>query len=107
MKTPSSRSNARIAAALAVALAACATGAALEAQAADAAPAVTHQAERAWLEIYDPTLITRRLLLKMEYEDQAEGALQAKWLANPRWAVALRENLALGLQLETPFVWTF
>ncbi len=43
----------------------------------------------------------------MEYEDQAEGALQAKWLANLRWAVALRENLALGLQLEAPIVWTF
>jgi len=105
MRTPSLLSNSPITATLAVALAACATGASLQAQSADAASAVAHQPERAWLEIHDPTLIARRLLLKMEYEDQAADALQAKWLANLRWSVALGQDLALGLQLETPFVW--
>ena len=63
-----------------------------------------HEPERAWLETYDPTLISRRLLLESEYEDG--GARDSlKWSLNLRYSVTLEKDLALGAQIVVPIKW--
>jgi hypothetical protein len=82
--------------------------AATMAQAEESAPMSAwfdHQPDRAWLEAYDPTLISRRLLTQFEFEDRLGGNSTAKWFWNARGAVPLTTELALGLQLELPMRW--
>ena len=72
------------------------------AQAEESAPVpdwLAHQPDRAWLEAYDPTLISMRLLTQFEFEDRPGGNSTAKWFWNARGAVPLTKDLALGLQL--------
>lgn len=64
-----------------------------------------HQPDRAWLEPYDPTLISRRLLTQFEHEDREAGASSSEWSWNARGAFLLQENLAFGLQLDAPWRW--
>lgn len=64
-----------------------------------------HEPGRAWVETYDPTLLSRRLLTQFELEDYDGGDVSAKWLWNLRWAVQIEKDLALGIQLETPLRW--
>lgn len=64
-----------------------------------------HQTESAWLEPYDPTLLSRRLLTEFEYEDHEDGKANAKWKWSLRWAVPLAKHLAFGLQMEAPLRW--
>lgn len=65
-----------------------------------------HRASRAWLEEYDPTLLTRRLLTQAEYEELHDGDANIIWLSNLRWAFPIGKSVAFGLQLETPLRWT-
>lgn len=74
-------------------------------QAHDTGALHVHQSARSWIEPYDPTLLSRRLLTQFEYEDREAGDANLKWLWNLRWAVPLTDDLALGLQLEAPLRW--
>ena len=64
-----------------------------------------HSKDRAWLQAYDPTLITQRAMAELSYHDL--GGDDTKWRLEPsiRWPVPLQENLALGFQLMTPIEW--
>jgi len=64
-----------------------------------------HPANSAWLEPYDSTLLSRRLLTQFEFEDYEAGNEKSKLLWKLRWAFPLARDLALGLQMEAPFTW--
>lgn len=60
---------------------------------------------RAWLQPYDPTLLSRRILTEYEYEEKADGDSSEKWLWNVRGALRVSEDIAFGAQLEVPWRW--
>ena len=59
----------------------------------------------AWLEPYDPTLLSRRILTEVEYQDLKDGEVRGKLQWNLRYAVTLDENVALGFLMNVPFAW--
>jgi hypothetical protein len=64
-----------------------------------------HQNERAWLQPFDPTLLTPRLLTQWEHQDLNDGNSNGKVFANIREAFLLSKSLAFGLQAEIPLNW--
>ena len=64
-----------------------------------------HAVERAWVENYDPTLITRRVLAELSFEDHGGDEEIWKIENSFRWGVPLREGLALGVQALVPVKW--
>jgi hypothetical protein len=64
-----------------------------------------HAVERAWVENYDPTLITRRVLTELSFEDRGSDDEVWKIENSLRWGIPLHEGLALGLQAMVPVKW--
>jgi hypothetical protein len=64
-----------------------------------------HHPGRAWLQPYDPTLLTRRLLTEFDHEERENGHSNEKWLWNARGAIQVTESIAFGAQLEVPWRW--
>lgn len=64
-----------------------------------------HAAERAWVQNYDPTLITRRVLTELSFEDRGSDDEIWKIENSLRWGVPLRDGLALGFQAMVPVKW--
>lgn len=64
-----------------------------------------HAVERSWVENYDPTLITRRVLTELSFED--DGGDDETWkIENSfRWGIPLHEGLAFGFQALVPVKW--
>ena len=65
-----------------------------------------HQPKRAWLEKYDPTLISSRLVGEFSYESYDDDGDYWKLENTLRWAIPLRDGLALGMQVMVPLKWT-
>jgi hypothetical protein len=61
--------------------------------------------DNAWLQNYDPTLVSRRAYSEFSYEEQNAGRSIYKLDSSVRGAHALVENLALGYQIELPYKW--
>lgn len=61
-----------------------------------------HTVEQAWLHAHDPTLISRRLLTELTYEDldRNRSTIEIRWTG--RGAVPIGENLAFGIQGSVP-----
>lgn len=70
-----------------------------------AVPWFEHAAERAWVENYDPTLITRRVLTELSFEDHGTDDELWKIENSFRWGIPLHEGLALGFQALVPVKW--
>ena len=64
-----------------------------------------HADDRAWVQNYDPTLITRRLFTEFNLEDHGHGDELWKIESSIRWSIPLRDGLALGLQALVPVKW--
>lgn len=64
-----------------------------------------HQPQRAWLENYDPTLVSSRVVSEFSYESQDNDANFYKIETTLRWGIPLRDGLALGLQMMVPVKW--
>jgi len=64
-----------------------------------------HAAERAWVQNYDPTLITRRVLTEQSFEDRGSDDEIWKIENSLRWGVPVRDGLALGFQAMIPVKW--
>ena len=64
-----------------------------------------HAVERSWIENHDSTLVTRRVLTELNFEDR--GGDDGIWkIENSfRWGVPLHEGLALGFQAMVPVKW--
>jgi hypothetical protein len=61
-----------------------------------------HQSTRAWLEKYDPTLVTSRFGSDFSYESYDNGADYWKIENTLRWGLPLRDGHALGFQVVLP-----
>jgi hypothetical protein len=64
-----------------------------------------HAVERSWIENYDPTLITRRVLTELSFEDRGRDDELWKIESSFRWGVPLHEGLAFGIQALVPVKW--
>lgn len=64
-----------------------------------------HQPVHAWLENYDPTLVSSRLLSEFSYESYANDSDNYKIETTLRWGIPIRDGLALGLQVMVPMKW--
>lgn len=64
-----------------------------------------HAIERAWVENYDPTLVTRRVLSELSFEDHGSDEEIWKIENSFRWGVPLHDGLALGFQALVPVKW--
>jgi len=64
-----------------------------------------HDARNAWLQPYDPTLISRRLYSEFSYEDQEDDRGIYEIDTSIRDVTALSSDLALGYQIELPYEW--
>jgi len=64
-----------------------------------------HQPQRAWLENYDPTLVSSRLFSEFSFENHDNDAHYYKVETTLRWGIPLRDGLALGLQVMVPVKW--
>jgi hypothetical protein len=65
-----------------------------------------HSPGSAWLENYDPTLVSSRLVTELSYESHDTDADYWKIENTLRWGIPLRDGLALGLQMVLPVKWT-
>jgi hypothetical protein len=63
-----------------------------------------HIPQRAWLETYDPTLVSSRYFSEFIYESYDDADL-FKNENTLRWGIPLRDDLALGLQMMVPLKW--
>jgi hypothetical protein len=61
-----------------------------------------HLPQRAWLENYDPTLVSSRTFAEFIYERYDTGADLYKIENTLRWGIPLKDDLALGLQMMLP-----
>ena len=64
-----------------------------------------HLGKRAWLENYDPTLVSSRLVSEFSYESQDHYQDFWKLETTLRWGIPIRDGLALGLQVMVPVKW--
>lgn len=64
-----------------------------------------HSPDRAWLQPYDPTLISRRISSEFSYESHDNDSDIYKIETTLRWAFPVREDLALGVQAMVPVKW--
>ena len=64
-----------------------------------------HQWQWAWLESYDPTLISRRVLTELSWEDSGDAESLTKLETSVRWAIPIREDLAFAIQGLVPLKW--
>ena len=64
-----------------------------------------HLGQRAWLENYDPTLVSSRLVAEFSYESQNHDQDCWKLETTLRCGIPLRDDLALGLQMMVPTKW--
>ena len=64
-----------------------------------------HAVERSWIENYDPTLVTRRVLTELSFEDRGSDDGVWKIENSLRWGVPLHEGLAFGIQALVPVKW--
>lgn len=62
--------------------------------------------ERAWLERYDPTLISSRAFSEFIYESYDNDSDLYKLENTMRWGIPLQEGHALGFQCMLPVKWT-
>lgn len=60
--------------------------------------------ERAWLANYDPTLIGRRVLTEMSYEDDKDSDT-TKLSTSARYSALIQPNIAAGLQISQSLEW--
>lgn len=60
---------------------------------------------RAWLERYDPTLISSRYLGEFIYESYDDDSDLWKFENTMRWGIPLQDGHALGLQFMLPLKW--
>lgn len=63
------------------------------------------QPDRAWLERYDPTLISSRYAGEFIYESYDDDSETFKMENTTRWGVPLRDGHALGFQFMLPLKW--
>jgi hypothetical protein len=61
---------------------------------------------RAWLERYDPTLISSRYFSEFSYENYDNGSDFYKVENTLRWGIPLQDDHALGFQALLPVKWT-
>ena len=64
-----------------------------------------HSITNAWLQNYDPTLVSRRIASEFSYEDDAGGRSTYKIDTTFRGAYPIAKDIAFGYQLEQPFKW--
>ena len=64
-----------------------------------------HREDNAWLQPYDPTLISRRILSEFSVEGFDSGEEHLKVENSFRWGFLVAEDLALGLQVMSPVKW--
>jgi hypothetical protein len=60
---------------------------------------------RAWLERYDPTLVSSRYFGELIYESYDDDSQLFKMENTTRWGIPLREGHALGFQFMLPLKW--
>ena len=60
---------------------------------------------RAWLERYDPTLISSRYFGEFSYENYDDDSELWKLENTMRWGIPLKDDHALGLQFMLPLKW--
>jgi hypothetical protein len=60
---------------------------------------------RAWLERYDPTLISSRYFGEVSYENYGDGSELCKLENTMRWGIPLNHDRALGFQVMLPMKW--
>jgi hypothetical protein len=65
-----------------------------------------HSPRRAWLENYDPTLVSSRFVSEFSFESHDNDADYWKIENTLRWGIPLRDGLALGMQMVLPVKWT-
>jgi hypothetical protein len=65
-----------------------------------------HNPRRAWLENYDPTLVSSRLVSEFSYESHDADSDYWKIESTLRWGFPLRDGLAMGVQMVLPVKWT-
>jgi hypothetical protein len=63
------------------------------------------QPEQAWLERYDPTLVSSRYFGEFIYESYDDDSELFKLENTARWGIPLREGHALGFQFMLPLKW--
>lgn len=63
------------------------------------------QPDRAWLERYDPTLISSRYIGEFIYESYDNDSELFKMENTARWGIPLQEGHALGFQMMLPTKW--
>lgn len=61
--------------------------------------------QNAWLQRYDPTLISRRLYSEFSYEDQEDDHALYEIDTSFRDATSLSKDTAIGYQIELPYKW--
>lgn len=64
------------------------------------------QPERAWLERYDTTLLSSRLLSEFSWESYDDDSDILVISQSLRWGVPLNDDITLGFQAVVPFQWT-
>ena len=65
-----------------------------------------HTPDRAWVETYDPTLVSSRLGAELSYEGYDDDGDYWKIENTIRWGMPLCDDLALGIQMMAPLKWT-
>jgi hypothetical protein len=58
-----------------------------------------------WINNYDPTLITRRLLSELSYKDQGNDQSLLKLETSLRWPFPINDHLTFGAQMMVPLDW--
>jgi hypothetical protein len=64
-----------------------------------------HSKANSWIHNYDPTLITRRLLSELSYEDQGNDQSLLKLETSLRWPFPINDHLTFGAQMMIPLDW--
>lgn len=78
----------------------------LHAQSGDASPKwFEHNVTNAWLQAYDPTLVSRRFVSEFTYEGHDRDEDFWKIENTLRWGIPIRDELAFGLQAMVPVRW--
>jgi hypothetical protein len=63
------------------------------------------ESDRAWLERYDPTLVSSRYFGEFVYESYDDDSELFKMENTTRWGIPLRDDHALGFQFMLPLKW--
>ena len=64
-----------------------------------------HSAADSWLHNYDPTLISRRLLSELSYQDLDDDQSKLRLETSLRFPIPINDHLTFGWQLMVPLAW--